>query len=117
VGYYQVVYTSNDTCAFAPQVGVDLSFCGAHALLETAAEMQLYPVPSKGLVFLQSNQSNELSKIAIFDILGNIVYFEQTNLAANVPWAMPLDFLAAGNYWLKVEDAQASRTFKLVIQP
>ncbi len=117
VGYYQVVYTSNDTCALAPQVGVDLSFCGAYAFLDTAAEMQLYPVPSKGLVFLQSNQSNELSKIAIFDILGNIVYFERTNLEADVPWAIPLDFLAAGNYWLKVEDAQASRTFKLVIQP
>ncbi len=91
--------------------------CGAQHLLESSATLQLYPIPSTGTVFLQSNQSIATSTISVFDILGNIVYFGQHKIDADIPFRIPLGLLAAGNYYLKVEDVSTSRTFKLIIQP
>ena len=116
-GNYLILFTPNDTCALPAQANLDLSMCGAQHLLESSATLQLYPIPSTGTVFLQSNQSIATSTISVFDILGNIVYFGQHKIDADIPFRIPLGLLAAGNYYLKVEDVSTSRTFKLIIQP
>lgn len=74
----------------------------------------LYPNPNNGIFTLDVELSKESNiQIAVFDILGNIIYFKDYNNQAKIHELFNLNSLSNGYYFLSIRTINEMRTFKI----
>ena len=83
------------------------------ANVEPGWDFELYPNPSKDILFLQF--TDDLSKrLHVFDVAGRQV-ITQANVTATTHHLV-IGNLAMGSYWVQVSDGEHRKTKKLIIQ-
>jgi hypothetical protein len=90
---------------------------GIKELQKTDIQLNLYPNPSSDICHLNFNlKENEFVKISVYNMLGELVYIETTNLnAGNIDYVLNLNELHSGNYSVQVSLKNNSITKKLTI--
>jgi len=74
----------------------------------------IYPNPGNGLINISANNSG-LAKIMIYDLLGNVIYNEATELSTNKAKTIHLNDLANGIYLVKIISNDKTYTQRIVI--
>lgn len=78
------------------------------------SNFNIYPVPSHdGILYVESKNNSELSKIEVLDVLGNIVLSSNTKNDSKVK--LNLSEMSNGNYFVKVYSGNSSSTQKIVV--
>jgi surface protein len=89
--------------------GLDCSSLGNTNFEDEA--FSLYPNPTTGIVYLNHSKGNT---VQVFNTLGQEVYTSKLN-TNQVPFEMNIKHLQSGLYFVKVNDAEASYTKRLVL--
>jgi hypothetical protein len=83
---------------------------------ENALEaVNLYPNPSTGLVYIESDLSAEPFNLEVTDVNGRLVE-TGTNAIANGVNAINLSHVQRGTYFFKLSNENAEKVYRVVIQ-
>ena len=112
-GSYAVVI-SNNGC-------VDTSDCNVIAMTDIASQIDdrvlsvsIYPNPTDGIIYVNSNSENSNLNVSIYNISGKIVY-DYSGLTGKTN-VIDIEKLCQGVYYIKISNSQDQRIIKLVKQ-
>lgn len=78
------------------------------------SNLNIYPTPSHdGVIFIESKNAMEVTKIEVLDILGNVVLTNNSKTDAKVK--LNLTEMSSGNYFVRVYSGNTVATKKIVI--
>ena len=78
------------------------------------SNLNVYPVPSHdGIVFIESKNMQDVSKIEVLDVLGNVVLSNATKNEAKVK--LNLADMPNGNYFVRIHSGNSVSTKKIVV--
>lgn len=103
-------FNNPGSCASTNAITVNVIDCVDTGLedLFTQAGIKVYPNPSNGNLFIESNESNE---IVLSDLSGKIIYSHKIDAGRH---ALDLSTLADGYYLLKIKNSKASKSYKIL---
>jgi hypothetical protein len=102
----------NDTSG----VIVTVTSCDWLSLDESSLESTaIYPNPSTGIVYIESDPGNESFKLVITDINGRVVE-PVSNAIANGINTVDLSAMQGGTYFFKFSDSNSEKVYRVVIQ-
>jgi len=78
-------------------------------------ELQLFPNPTSGSLWLKSEILTETLKIAVIDATGRTVQNTKLSIQRNLPATLNLDPVLHGIYFIKIDTKQKSYIFKIVV--
>jgi hypothetical protein len=77
--------------------------------------LSVYPNPSKGILYLQSNTKDH-GTVILYDLLGKEVFRKEMLWKENDPAELNLSGLSAGLYHVRIQTDAYSKTLKVVIE-
>ena len=83
------------------------------AFYELLNEIQVYPNPSIGELFIKNNSYININKIELYTILGKLVYTKSNITLVNNK--MNININTAGVYILKIETDNGNLSKKLIV--
>lgn len=78
--------------------------------------VELYPNPTNGVLNISNNASNGAFEFTVYGVNGQVVVEGQKAIAQNTVEQVSLSGLETGVYFVKVYNANASKTFRVVVQ-
>lgn len=98
-GNYQIIYTYNDgVCSSTSSTNLIVSNCASVEETDEASFV-IFPNPSNGIVYIQSEKLAEFETVSLFDYTGRKI---QTWNAGQDELILDLNFLADGAYTLQI---------------
>lgn len=76
-GNYQVQIVDLNGCKSSLSLGLD--FVYASAIKSEKREIRVYPNPTSGIVYIRGTFGGELSQVSVFDAIGQLQFFTDTN--------------------------------------
>jgi hypothetical protein len=78
------------------------------------ANLNVYPVPSHdGMIFIESKNTQEVTKIEVLDVLGNVVLSNSPKNETKIK--MNLADMPSGNYFVRIHSGNTVSTKKIVV--
>jgi hypothetical protein len=120
-GTYTIRYVTNGptTCRDTAFATITLQNCPALSVnesLNTNAAYTLYPNPNNGQFAIVLSEGEEMVQLSVSDALGRTVYSqENVNMVANTPVQIQLNSLSAGTYYVRLSNANSTKTIPVVI--
>ncbi|MNE79474.1 hypothetical protein D3C80_1759640 [compost metagenome] len=117
-GQYNYKYiTGNNVCPDDTSgVLVTVGTCDWLSVDEMALEeVNLYPNPSTGVVFIESNFSTGTFNLEVSDVNGRIVETGNNSIAAGTN-TVNLSKVQKGTYFFKLSNENAEKVYRVVIQ-
>jgi GTP-dependent phosphoenolpyruvate carboxykinase len=78
--------------------------------------LTIYPNPNNGTFNILAGTDVKDASISIYNILGEKVYSENTDLTAGQAWKANLDNYPKGMYIIAIESSEMKRSEKLMIR-
>ncbi|MBL4650633.1 MAG: T9SS type A sorting domain-containing protein [Aureispira sp.] len=116
VGSYVLSYISNGACPTSANANLTLALCSGVETLIEENNYELFPNPNNGIFSIKSNSQAGIVNINILDVLGKVVYTERSFLEQNSTKVLALEALAAGTYFVQVQQENKQQTFKVIIE-
>jgi Secretion system C-terminal sorting domain/Fibronectin type III domain len=111
---------STTNCPDTATVTIELIDCFTTALneLESETQFQLYPNPTSGQFFITVANRTELVDLTVIDMLGRTILTQNNVLLNNQPYAVELNNMPAGTYYIRLSNQQQIKVLPVVlIQP
>jgi hypothetical protein len=116
IGTYFLSYISNGTCPTSVNANLTISVCSGVETITEGNNYELFPNPNNGTFSIKNNNQAGMVEINVVDILGKVVYTERNFLVQNGTKTLALEALAAGTYFVQVQQANTQQTFKVIME-
>lgn len=114
---YAVDYITRGTCPDTARLFVRGTSCESVTTLQNVRNLYtLYPNPSTGAVWVETQQTHDEAQIQVLDLLGRVVWSGMYNQLPAAPLPLPLTDLANGIYTVRLMTTTQQQIEKLVIQ-
>jgi hypothetical protein len=114
-GTYLVRYTTGGNCPTTRAVNVVADICTGVRQLADATKYQLYPNPNTGQFLLEYDGETTVVEVAVLDVLGKVVHFQEVELSLNAPVRLELPNAVSGTYWVRLQTENTVSTLKMIV--